>query len=66
MRAISPERGAAAYLDAEGNPFDGTKTYKVRVASNVPAKDFWSFPLYDNQTRAMLQTDVRFPAIPRW
>jgi hypothetical protein len=29
----------------------------------VPAKDFWSFTLYDNQTRAMLQTDQRFPGI---
>jgi hypothetical protein len=29
----------------------------------VPAKDFWSFTLYDNQTRSMLQTDQRFPGI---
>ena len=27
------------------------------------AKDFWSFTLYDNQTRSMLQTDQRFPGI---
>ncbi len=50
-------------MDAEGNPFDGSKTYKVHVPANVPAKDFWSFTLYDNQTRAMLQTDQRFPGI---
>ena len=35
--------------------------------SNVPAdppmKDFWSFTIYDNQTRSMLQTDQRFPGI---
>jgi hypothetical protein len=54
---------AAAYLDAEGNPFDGSKTYRVHVPPDVPAKDFWSFTLYDNQTRAMLQTDQRFPGI---
>ncbi len=54
---------AAAYVDAEGNPFDGSKTYTVHVPANVPAKDFWSFTLYDNQTRAMLQTDQRFPGI---
>ena len=54
---------AAAYLDAEGNPFDGSKTYKVHVPANVPAQDFWSFTLYDNQTRAMLQTDEQFPGI---
>ena len=42
---------------------DGGKTYKVHVPPNVPAKDFWSFTLYDNQTRSMLQTDDRFPGI---
>lgn len=52
---------AVAYLDADGNAFDGGKTYKVHLPSNVPAKDFWSFTLYDNQTRAELQTDQQFP-----
>jgi len=54
---------AAAYLDKDGNSFDGSKTYKVNVPANVPVKDFWSFTLYDNQTRAMLQTDQQFPGI---
>lgn len=54
---------AFTYLDASGNPLDGSKTYKVNVPKDVPAKDFWSFTLYDNQTRSMLQTDVQFPAI---
>ena len=54
---------AFAYTDAQGNPFNGSKTYKVHLPPNVPAKDFWSFTLYDNQTRAMLQTDYQFPGI---
>ena len=54
---------AYAYTDGEGRPFDGSKTYKVHVPPKVPAKDFWSFTLYDNQTRSMLQTDSRFPGI---
>ncbi len=54
---------AAAYLDKDGNAFDGSKTYKVNIPTNVPVKDFWSFTLYDNQTRAMLQTDQRFPGL---
>ena len=54
---------AIAYLDHEGNPLDGSKTYRIHLPPNVPAKDFWSFTLYDNQTRSMLQTDQRLPGI---
>jgi hypothetical protein len=52
-----------AYLDKDGNAVDGSKTYKIHLPPNVPAKDFWSFTLYDNQTRSMLQTDERFPGL---
>jgi hypothetical protein len=54
---------AIAYLDRTGDALDGSKTYRIHLPPNVPAKDFWSFTLYDNQTRAMLQTDQRFPGI---
>ncbi len=54
---------AVAYLDKEMNPLDGSNTYRVKVPANVPAKDFWSFTLYNNQTRSMLQTDQRFPGL---
>ena len=54
---------AIAYLDQNGNALDGSKTYKINLPKNVPAKDFWSFTLYDNQTRSMLQTDQRFPGL---
>jgi hypothetical protein len=52
-----------AYLDKDGNALDGSKTCKIHLPPNVPAKDFWSFTLYDNQTRSMLQTDQRFPGV---
>jgi hypothetical protein len=54
---------AAATTDSQGKPLDGGKTYKIRLPPNIPAKDFWSFVVYDNQTRSMLQTDHQFPSI---
>lgn len=49
--------------DANGNPFDGGKIYKLHLPPNIPVKDFWSVIVYDIQTRSMLQTDQRFPSV---
>jgi hypothetical protein len=54
---------AAAFVDSTGKPLDGSKTYKIHLPPNIPAKNFWSFTLYDNQTRSMLQTDQQFPSV---
>jgi hypothetical protein len=50
-----------ANLDKESKPFDGSKTYKVVLPKDIPAARFWSFTVYDNQTRSMLQTPQRYP-----
>ncbi len=49
-----------AMMDANKNYFDGAKTYKVTLPPNIPAAKFWSFTLYDNQSRSMLAS------IPVW
>ncbi|MGD9744166.1 MAG: DUF1254 domain-containing protein [Dongiaceae bacterium] len=49
------------FLDSDGTPFDGAMTYKVTLPKDIPAKAFWSFTLYDNQTRSMLQTPQKYP-----
>ena len=54
---------AVAFVDRDGRPLDGSRTYKVHLPPGIPAKDFWSFVIYDNQTRSMLQTDARFPSL---
>jgi hypothetical protein len=51
----------AALHDGTGSAFQGEKTYRLRLPREIPAKQFWSITLYDNQTRSMLQTDQRFP-----
>ena len=49
------------FLDAKGEVLDGAKTYKVTMPKDIPAAAFWSFTLYDNQTRSMLQTPQGYP-----
>ena len=50
-----------ATKDAGGNRLDGTKSYRVTLPPGIPAARFWSFTLYDTETRSMLQTPQRFP-----
>lgn len=50
-----------AARDANADFFDGAKTYKVTLPKDIPAEAFWSFTLYDNQTRSMLKTSQKYP-----
>jgi hypothetical protein len=52
-----------AYLDAEKQILDGSKTYKLRLPPNVPVNDFWAVTIYDPQTRSLLQTSQPFPTV---
>ncbi len=48
-------------VDADKEPFDGAKTYKVTLPKDIPQANFWSFTLYDNMSRSMLDTPQRYP-----
>ena len=52
-----------AYVDSNKQPFDGSKTYKLHLPPNPPAKAFWALTMYDNQTRSQLQTSQKFPTV---
>ena len=54
---------ALAVLDANKQPFDGAKTYRLHLPKDVPVNDFWAVTLYDTQTRSQLQTSQSFPTI---
>jgi len=47
--------------DADKNYFDGSKTYKVTLPKGIPEANFWSFTVYDNMSRSMLDTPQRYP-----
>jgi len=51
-----------AERDATGHYLDGNRNYRLHLPPNIPAKDFWSFIVYDPQTRSLLQTDQQFPS----
>ena len=52
-----------AFVDADKNPFDGSKNYKLHLPPNPPANNFWAVTIYDTQTRSQLQTDQPFPTV---
>ncbi len=61
---VKPTVGAGSVyeigsMDETGKMLDGGKTYSVTLPGPVPARDFWSFMVYDNQTRSILETDQK-------
>jgi hypothetical protein len=62
MAGVGSDYGMA-YVDSDKQPFDGSKTYRVHLPPNPPAKDFWALTMYDNQTRSQLQTSQKFPTV---
>lgn len=54
---------AIATRDGKGDFLDGGKTYKITLPGPVPAKDFWSFVVYDNVTRSLLETDQKLAGV---
>jgi len=58
MASTTPGVGQAypsGVRDGEGALFDGSKTYKLHLPPNIPAKLYWSITLYDNGTRSILE-----------
>ncbi len=54
---------AIAYVDADKQPFDGAKTYKLNIPADPPVGNFWAVTVYDPQTRSMLQSKQKYPTV---
>ena len=66
MTEAKPGTGSAYAItarDASGRYLDGSRTYKVTLPGPIPAKNFWSFTVYDNQTRSLLPTDQQLAGL---
>ncbi|HYN79407.1 MAG TPA: DUF1254 domain-containing protein [Lamprocystis sp. (in: g-proteobacteria)] len=66
MSDAKPGTGSAyagAFRDAAGDYLDGGRTYKIDLPGPIPAKNFWSFTVYDNQTRSLLPTDQKLAGV---
>ena len=62
-RAGSGSDYGIAYLDANKQAFDGSRTYKLQLPPDVPVNNFWAVTIYYTQTRSLLQTSQRFPTV---
>ena len=49
-------------VDADKEPFDGAKTYKVTLPKDIPQANFWSFTLYDNHDALDARHAAALPA----
>lgn len=45
---------AGTFVDAEGRPLEGHKTYRLHVPPKVPAKQYWAVTVYDVSTGAFV------------
>ena len=62
MVSTTPGIGQAylgAYKDKNDRWFDGGKTYKLTVPPNPPAKQFWSFTIYDTYDRVGIDSKTQ-------
>ena len=45
--------------DKDGDPYDGGKTYRLRVPPDPPVEQYWSVTVYDRQTHALVKNMER-------
>lgn len=66
MAFAKPGSGSAyafATRDAKGEYLEGGKTYKITLPAPIPVAQFWSFVVYDGQSRSMLETDQKLAGL---
>lgn len=60
MKSQVPGAGQAylgAYTDGDGHWLDGSRTYSIHIPPEPPAKLFWSFTVYDVDSRCLIDNE---------
>jgi hypothetical protein len=48
-----------ALVDADDNPIDSAKDYRIRMPEDFPARNFWSVFAYDSRTRTFIANSMK-------
>ena len=51
------------YRDAGGEYLNGSNAYRLQVPADVPVAQFWEVPVYDVETRSLIDTDQQRPSL---
>jgi hypothetical protein len=49
--------------DSRGNPLEGDWNYQFHLPSDMPAANFWSVIVYDNQSQLIIQSGQSWPSV---
>jgi hypothetical protein len=49
--------------DSASNILTGGKNYRMHLPPDIPARNFWSVIVYDNETGMMIHTDQSWPSV---
>jgi hypothetical protein len=49
--------------DSNGKSLDGSRNYRFHLPADMPAANFWSVVVYDNQTQLMIQSGQAWPSV---
>jgi hypothetical protein len=48
-----------AHVDADDNPIDSSRDYRIRIPEDFPARNFWAVFAYDSRTRTFIANGTK-------